>query len=98
MNRHALYHCGLDCLGNRHRRLKATAAVRLSRHHAQLVPRVVVVARTAPCRAVWRTGLQQRHCLALALVLRAERRSFLTTLPRAALVPPFSAFPDFASH
>ena len=97
MNRHALYHCALDCLGNRQRRLKATAAVRASRHHAALVPRVVMVARTAPCRAVWRTGLQQRRCLALALVLRAERRSFLTTLPRPPLVPPFQAFPGFAS-
>lgn len=90
MNRHVLFHCGLDCQGNRHRRMKAVAAVRVSRHHAALFPKVVVVARTAPCRTVWRTGLQQRRCLALAAVLRAERRSFLTTLPRPPLVPPIT--------
>ena len=90
MNRHVLFHCGLDCHGNRHWRLKSTVAVRVSRHHAALFPKVIVVARTVPCRPVWRNGLQQRRCQALATVLRAERRSFLTTLPRPALVPPLT--------
>ena len=94
MNRHALFHCGLDCQGNRHLRLKSAVAVRVSRHHAALAPKVVVAVRTGPGRTVWRTGFQQRRCLALLTVLRAERRSFLTTLPRAPLVPPiaFGAF------
>ena len=92
MNRHALFHCGLDCDGNRHRRLKATAAVRATRHHATLVPRVVIVARVSPCRTVWRTGLQQRRWQALCTVLRAERRSFLATLPRGALMPQAAPF------
>jgi len=34
---------------------------------------------------VWRTGLQQRRWQFLCVVLRAERRSFLATLPRAPL-------------
>lgn len=87
MNRHALFHCGLDCDGNRHRRLKATAAVRATRHHATLLPRVVVVARVSPCRTVWRTGLQQHRWQALCVLLRAERRPFLSTLSHAPLVP-----------
>ena len=92
MKHHALFHCGLDCRGNRHRRLKTAVVVRVSRHHAALFPKVIVVARTAPCRTVWRTGLQQRQWQALSAVLRAERRSFLTTLPRPALVPPVPPF------
>lgn len=88
MQHHALFHCGLDCLGNRHRRMKATVVVRAVRHHAALFPRVVVVGRASQCRQVWRTGLQQARWQALNQVLRAERRSFLATLPRRALVPP----------
>ena len=77
MRFHALHHCGLDCQGNRHVRMKRTQALRASRHHAALFPRVVIVARVSPCRTVWRTGLQRARWQAWNALLRAERRSFL---------------------
>lgn len=88
MNRHALHHCGLDSHGNRHWRLKTATAARNCRQHAMLFPRVVVVTPLAAGRVVWRNGLQQRRWHAVAAQVRADRCSFLTTLPRQALVPP----------
>lgn len=86
MRHHVLYHCGLDCHGNRHRRLKTAVAVRATRHHAALIPKVVIVARVSRCQVVWRTGLQRTRWRSLTEMLRAERRSFLATLPYPPLI------------
>ena len=88
MNRHALYHCGLDNRGHRHWRMKTHVAVRNCRQHAALFPRIVLVTRVGVGREVWRTGLQQRRWCVVAAQVRADRRSFLTTLSYPALVSP----------
>ena len=88
MNRHALYHCGLDHKGNRHWRMKTSAAMGCHRKQVVLFPKVVVMMRCQSTRAVWRNGLHQRHWIAVAAQVRAHRRSFLTTLPRPPLVSP----------
>ncbi len=93
MNRHVLYHCGLDTRGHRHWRLKTHLAIRNCRYHAALFPRIVVITRCAAGREVWRTGLQQRRWYAVAAQVRADRRSFLTTLTYPPLVSPNP--PDF---
>ena len=87
MNRHACYHCGLDQDGNRHWRAKDVVAMRHHRVCVILFPKVVATSRVGPTREVWRNGLQRRRWLAVAIQVRAHRRSFRATLPRPALVP-----------
>ena len=88
MQRQAYYQCGTDCDGARHRRLRGTAVVLICRRQAVLFPRIVSIGRIAAGREIWRNGLQQRRWQAVTAMLRAERRSFLMTLPRPPLVPP----------
>ncbi|MCK8787285.1 hypothetical protein M0638_23205 [Roseomonas sp. NAR14] len=88
MQRQAIYQYGIDCDGARHRRLRRTVVVLTCRRQALLFPRIVAPGRIAAGREVWRNGLQQRRWQAVTAVLRAERRSFLMTLPRPPLVPP----------
>lgn len=88
MNRYAIYHCGLDRNGHRHWRMKTHTAVRNCRQQAALFPRIVVVTRPRPGQVVWRTGLQRRRWYAMTARVRADRRSFVTTLTYPALVSP----------
>jgi hypothetical protein len=88
MNRYAVYHCGLDNRGHRHWRMKTHVAIRHCRQHAALFPRIVVITPVKFGREVWRNGLQQRCWCMIAAKVRADRRSFLTTLSHPALVSP----------
>ena len=88
MNRYALYHCGLDCKGHRHWRRKTTTAMRHCKQQASLFPKIVLATSVTTGRAVWRNGLHQRRWHAVAAQVRTDRRCFLTTLPRPALVSP----------
>jgi len=91
MNRHALYHCGLDCHGHRHWRLKTHVAIRNCRRQRAVLPKIVAASRPGAGREVWRTGLHRRQWQLIAARVRADRRSFLTTLAAPALVSPLAA-------
>ena len=91
LNRYALHHCGLDATGHRHWRRKDVVAVRRCKQHAALFPKVVVVSTCCAGRVVWRNGMHQRRWQAVAAEVRGDRLTFLTTLPRPALVPPVVA-------
>jgi hypothetical protein len=86
MNRYALYHCGLDCKGDRHWRLKTASDMRHCRQQTALFPKVVVMTPVRAGRAVWRNGHHQRRWQAAVVQVRVSRRSFLSTLPKPSLV------------
>ena len=89
MHHHALHHVGLDVTGHRHCRKRSLAAMRRCSQQVALMPRVTWVVACAPPREVWRNGLHRRRWQAVADGVRIDRRCFLATLPRPALVPPF---------
>jgi hypothetical protein len=86
MNRYASYHCGLDCKGDRHWRLKTASDMRHCRQQTALFPKIVVTTSARTGRSVWRNGHHQRRWQAAVAQVRASRRSFLSTLPERPLV------------
>ena len=95
MNRYALYHCGLDVTGHRHWRMKPAPAIRRCTQHKALLPKLVQVHPCALGREVWRNGLHRRRWYAIAAQVRTDRRGFLATLPRPALLSPVLATSDW---
>jgi len=85
MNRWARFHCGHDCTGRRHWRLKPYAAALRCRRQHTLLPEVVWTASLG--RERWRNGWHRRNWMTLAVLVRADRRSFLCTLTRPPLLP-----------
>ena len=94
-SRYVLHHCGMDAAGNRHWRRKDVAAVQRCRKQAALFPRVVVVSTCCAGRVIWRNGMHQRRWNAVAAGVRGDRLTFLTTLPRPAMVSPLVAMPGW---
>ncbi len=88
INRYARYHCCLDAQGHRCWRMKSAAEVRRCRQQHSLLPRMVRLVGCTSGREVWRNGLHQRRWKLLAARVRADRRSFLTTLLYPPLVYP----------
>ena len=82
------FHLGLDHTGHRHRRLRDVAELRRLHERRLLHPVVILVANGAS-QPRWRNGLQRRRWLILTEQVRGDRRCFLMTLARPALIPPF---------
>ncbi len=93
MKRHAHhYHLGHDHTGHRYTRLRGAAEVRRALLRRRLHPDIVLIVTCGVAQPRWRNGFQRRHFLLLTEQARGDRRCFLMTLRRPALIPPIRPF------